>query len=156
MKNKSTISFVGMITIFSFLNYVLFVPTVAYADEEIATVEKGETVPFDGTLFSTAASAKILVELENNKEACLIECNKVTEQKIAELQLQYDILKASRDAIQLKYDETLVIKNGQIDFLQKQVQKPKIPTELTFVLGVVAGVGLTMGSAYALKKPDSY
>ena len=86
MKNKSTISFVGMITIFSFLNYVLFVPTVAYADEEIATVEKGETVPFDGTLFSTAASAKILVELENNKEACLIECNKVTEQKIAELQ----------------------------------------------------------------------
>ena len=152
MKKNKKNSFIAFLTIFSFLNYAILIPTTAYAGEEISTVKKGDIAPFDGTLFSTAAAARILVDLENSKESCKIECEKSVLERTAELQLQYDILVASRSALELKYDETLVIKNDQIDFLQKQVQKPKIPHELTFVLGVLAGVGLTMGSAYALSQ----
>tara|TARA_B100000131_G_C17836507_1_gene499973 strand:- start:50 stop:478 length:429 start_codon:yes stop_codon:yes gene_type:complete len=137
---------------FSFLNYVIFIPTSAYAGEEISTIKKGEAAPFDGTLFSTSAAARILVELESAKESCKIECDKAVEEKSAELQLKYDMLLASKTALQYKYDETLIIKNDQIDFLQNQVKKPKISHELSFALGILAGVGLTMGSAYALSQ----
>ena len=152
MKKNKINSFICFLTLFSFLNYVIFIPTVAYAGEEVATVKKGDTAPFDGTLFNTDAAARILVELENSEAACKIECDKQLQEKTAALQLRYDILMAAKVAIQLKYDETLVIKNDQIDFLHKQVQKPKLPHELTFALGVLAGVGLTMASAYALSQ----
>ena len=150
MKKSNIKSIIGFLALAVFLNYVLFVPSIAYADEEIASISKGERAPFSGTIFNIQASARVLAELETSKEACKIECDRETEKKIADLQLRYNILKASNDALTLKYDETLKIKNSQIDFLEDKIKKPPISKEVMFVLGVVAGVGITMSSAYAL------
>lgn len=151
MKNKVMIVF-GHITCFFFVFNILFFSPVSYADEKVATVQKGEAAPFSGTLFNTEAAARLLIDLESNSELCNIECDKKIEQKEAELKFDYDILKASHDALQIKYDETLIIKNNQIEFLEKQATKPKISGELVFILGVVGGVGITMASAYTLNQ----
>jgi hypothetical protein len=37
-----------------------------------------------------------------------------------------------------------------IDILEGQITKKKIPPELMFGIGIVAGVGLTIGSGYAV------
>jgi len=139
---------IAWMTCFFFSSFMIISP--AYADEEVATVSEGEPAPFSGTLFNTEAAARLLVNLETNQELCNIECTRKTDEVTATMQLEIDILQASRDALQLRYDETLVIKNSQIDFFERQATKPKIPPEVIFAIGVLSGVALTIGSAYAM------
>ena len=130
--------------------YFSAIMPVAHADEKVATVESGEVVPFSGTLFNTEAAARLLADLEMSSALCTIECDKKLEESSAKMQLEIDIMKASRDALQMRYDETLVLKNSEIDFLEKQMTKPKISRETVFIIGVVSGIALTVGSAYAI------
>jgi len=131
-----------------FLSAVTITPV--YAADEIVTLKEGEPAPFDGTLFSTEAAARLLVDLETNKEMCEIECTKKLDTQSAQLQLEIDIMQASRDALKLRFDETMLIRDSQINFLERQVTKPKIPAEVIFAIGVLSGVALTIGSAYAI------
>ena len=111
------------VTCFFFVFNILFFHSISYAGEEVSTIEKGERAPFSGTLFNTEAAARLLIELESKGELCDIECDRKLEIKGAELKFEYDILKASKDSLQFKYDETLLIKNDQIKFLENQVEK---------------------------------
>ena len=74
----------------------------------------------------------------------------INEQEGAELKFEYDILKASKDSLQFKYDETLLIKNDQIDWLEQQVAKPGTSRQLWFVVGILVGSAVTIGSGHAL------
>jgi len=150
--NKKINIITGHFSLLFFIFNILFFPSLSYADEKVVTVTKGESAPFSGTLFNTEAAARLLIDLESNTELCDIECGKKIEKKEAELKFDYDILKASHDALQIKYDETLIIKNNQIEFLEKQATKPKLGGELVFILGVLGGVGITMASAYTLNQ----
>jgi hypothetical protein len=140
------------VTCFFFVFNILFFHSISYAGEEVSTIEKGERAPFSGTLFNTEAAARLLIELESKGELCDIECDRKLEIKGAELKFEYDILKASKDSLQFKYDETLLIKNDQIKFLENQVKKPKVSGEVVFIIGVLSGVGIAMGSAYMLNQ----
>jgi|TARA_Y100000310_G_scaffold203479_1_gene203722 aldehyde:ferredoxin oxidoreductase len=142
----------GHVTCFFFVFNILFFSTVSYAEEKVATVNEGDPAPFTGTLFNTEAAARLLIDLETSDELCDIECEKKIQIREAELKFDYDILKASHDALQLKYDETIIIKNDQIYFLEKQIKHPRFQNELIFATGVVTGVGLVMASAYTLNQ----
>jgi len=126
------------------------ITSTAYAEEEIATITEGEPAPFSGTLFNTEAAARLLLDLETNQALFNLECTRRLELQQAEMQLEIDVIQASRDALQLRFDDTLVVKNDHIDFLERQVTKRKMPPEVVFIIGVVSGVALTMGSAYAI------
>tara|TARA_Y100000310_G_scaffold261969_1_gene271530 strand:+ start:190 stop:600 length:411 start_codon:yes stop_codon:yes gene_type:complete len=130
----------------------LIIPSTAYADEQVTTVIEGQAAPFDGTLFNTEAAARLLSDLTFSEEACQIQIERATEGQQAQCQLQLDILQASKDAIQMRYEETLVVRDDHIQYLEKQLTKPKIPQELSFVLGVVAGIGITLGTAFAMSE----
>jgi len=139
---------VAWMTCISFVTFSITMP--AYADEEIATISQGEPAPFSGTLFSTEAAARLLVDLETNQASFELECTRRLDVQRAEMQLEFDVLQASRDALQMRYDDTLLIKNEHIDFLERQTTKRKLPPEAVFIIGIVSGVALTIGSAYAL------
>ena len=149
MKKRVNIIF-GHITCVFFVFNILFFPTVSYAEEKVAAVNEGDPAPFTGTLFNTEAAARLLIDLETAGVLCDIECEKKIQTREAEFKFDYDILKASHDALQLKYDETIIIKNDQIYFLEKQIKRPRFQNELIFATGVVTGVGLVIASAYAL------
>ena len=115
--SKKIISFT---TCLFFFSYILLFPTLARGSEKVATVKQGERAPFTGTLFNTEAAARLLADLETNKKWCEIEADRKLGIQKTEMQLKIDILQASRDSLQIRHDEIIKIKNGQIDYLEKK------------------------------------
>ena len=74
--------FIATITLIAFTTCMCIVPTVAYAEEpsaeaddaappaQVTTLRIGDPAPFDGTLFSVSAAARILTDLEFTQEQC--------------------------------------------------------------------------------------
>ncbi len=146
---------VNFITLFSFLVYTCTYPLVASADEQVATLQIGEPAPFTGTLFNTEATARMLAELQLAEESCGVQIDRAVELKEAELTLQIDQLQASLDAQNLRYDQTLQIKNEHIEFLDRQVTRNKLSPAWMFIGGVVLGSAIAIGSGAAINHVSS-
>ena len=140
---------------------LLFAPGVAYGDEAeesvidqaklVTTLEKDEAAPFSGTLFSTAAAASLLAQIELSEESCQLEINRQVDLTKAEYQLQIDTLDAKVLRLETNYNDMLEIKTGQINYLDAQLQKASKPkNELWFALGVVGGVIITGTAAWGM------
>tara|TARA_Y100001963_G_scaffold160232_1_gene269305 strand:- start:5898 stop:6368 length:471 start_codon:yes stop_codon:yes gene_type:complete len=121
------------------------------ADKEtIVTLKKGEIAPFAGTLFSTPAATKLLVDLELTREKCDIEVKRAVDIKSAQMQLQIDNISASLDTCNSKYKTIIELKDQQIDFLDDRLMKAAKPkTELWFAAGVVGGILLSLTAAWS-------
>lgn len=145
---------ISLLSVFSlFLSSAMAQDVVAVDAEQlerIAPIAAGDPAPFTGTLFSTAAAARLLADLETANQLCSIKCDNEVEIQRARLQYQIDILQASKEAVEERYEASLQIRDEQIEFLESHVIKPKITRELYFGIGVLSGVGLTIGSAYVI------
>ena len=133
----------------------------AYADtpspspedrERITTVRLGEPAPFSGTLFSTKAAAKIMVDLKFTQETCNLEIDRRLGLLRSDMQLKLDILQGSYDSLQTKHTSLMQIKAEQIEFLENKIKPvPWYETgEFWFAMGVVGGILITVGAGYAL------
>jgi hypothetical protein len=127
-------------------------PAPAGSGPKITTLNLGDPAPFAGTLFNTQASAKLLIDLEFNLETCRVETDRKLGLLRSELQLNIDLCQASRDALQFRFDETIKIKQGQIQFLEQQMKpSPWYESgEFWFAVGLIGGVLITVGAGYAL------
>ena len=130
-------------------------PYEAHAEEQMAVLVEGEEAPFDGTLFNTEASARILSELKFSKQECDIKVTKAVELQAAQYDLKIDRLQASYDSLQFKHTELMKIKDNQISFFEKEFLKPRISGNAWFAIGVGSGVLLTVASGYALNQASS-
>ena len=101
----------------------LFYPVIAHADEEVATVQEGDPAPFTGTLFSTEAAARLLVDLETQKEACAVEKERELQIQEARFQLQIDNLTSSLEYCDEACKLRLGIKTEQIDYLTTELTR---------------------------------
>ena len=136
-------------------SFLIFHPA-AFADEKVTTLSEGDLAPFTGTLFNTEAAARLLADLELSTRSCQIETDRLVGIKQAEMQLEIDSLQASLDATKLRYDDVLLIKNNQIDFLDQQLSKSAKPNnELWLVLGIVGGVAITGAAAWSINQVSS-
>jgi len=119
--------------------------------ELVSTLNEGDVAPFSGTLFSTAAAAKLLAELELNDESCQIAINKEVSLVEARYQLDIDNLNARIVSLDESYTQRIAIKDNHIDFLDQQLAKSSRPrNELWFAIGVVGGVVLTGTAAWSM------
>ena len=153
---------VNLITIVCFFCSTALYSTTALADAspspaspgQVITLDLGECAPFSGTLFSTGAAAKLLVELRYTQDACTLEKNKLSLLHAAELKLKVDLKQAEIDSNKFKYEQLLTIKSGQISFLEKKVSPPAWyeSGEFWFSMGVVGGILITLGAAYGLSQ----
>jgi len=133
-----------------FTAQILLYPTLAYADEQVTTLNVGDAAPFAGTLFNTEAAARLLTDLEFTQESCNIKIEAAVKTSAAEYQFKLDKLQASLDYCTSTCESRLEIKNDQIVFLQDELNKRKgLSPGWTFVGGVVAGSLLAIGTAYA-------
>ena len=120
--------------------------------ERITTLRLGEPAPFAGTLFSTKAAAKLMVDLKFTQETCNLEIDRRLGLLRGDMQLKLDVLQGRYDSLQIKHTSLMKIKTEQIDFLQDQIK----PTawyesgEFWFAMGVVGGILITVGAGYAL------
>ena len=121
--------------------------------EEIATVEKGQIVPFDGTLFSTLAAAKLLVDLEASKNQCDLKILEAVEKKSAEKQYEIEILKIENKNAKERHEAIIGLKNENINILHNELKRSTADrSALWFGSGVVAGILITTASAWSLSQ----
>ena len=149
------------ITIFTTLCFFMssvFVPLTLLADPppslpgQIMSIEEGATAPFAGTLFSTRAAAKLLLDLQYNEESCKIEIDREKGLLSAKFQLDIDKLNSTLAIERDLSQERLAIKSSQVEFLMKRYEPaPWYESgEFWFALGLVGGVLVTVASGYAL------
>jgi len=121
-------------------------------DEMVYTLRMGEAAPFAGTLFSVAAAARLLANLEFTQESCNLQISEKVRLTEANMQLRIDTQSARLEALQYRHTELMRIRNDQIQFLTAQY-KPRSWYEkgdFWFGVGTVAGVLITVVAAYAL------
>ena len=111
------------VTVLCFLlQSLVFSMPVAYADtpsppsedrERITTLRLGEPAPFAGTLFSTKAAAKLMVDLKFTQETCNLEIDRRLGLLRADMQLKLDILQGSYDSLHTEFLEGHHVGLGQ-------------------------------------------
>ena len=112
----------------------------------------GERAPFPGILLSDSAAAKLFADLEFTEKECQLRLTR--ELNIASItsKSQIDALALRLQVENERTEKLLSIKNERIEFLEKN-WKPQPwyeSGEFWFGMGVVGGVLITVGSAYAL------
>lgn len=118
---------------------------------KIIEIEKDIKAPFKGFLVNPPAMAKILSETKEHKEKCMIEKNKIIQEK----DLKYNALdketKARLKIIAEKHEKLIKIKDEEIHKYKTNYnpKKPKFFGTSFYtglVIGVVTSVLLTYGS----------
>ena len=161
---------IAAITIVSFSSYMCLVPTIAYAEEpppaeessetsedtdspgQVTTLRLGQPAPFDGTLFSVPAAARLLADLEFTQAQCDLQISNRLSLQQSQFQLQLDTQIARYTSLELRHTELMALRSQQIDFLTENY-KPRAwyeSGEFWFAMGVVGGVLLTVGAGYAI------
>lgn len=135
-------------------------PAVAYADEpeqKITTLRKGQPAPFSGTLFNTAAAARLQVDLQFTEESCKLETQRELGLIKSKLQLDIDLLKAQLSNQQQLHQDVLLIKNDQIKFLEGYSLEAKWyeSNEFWLVTGLVAGIAVTAIAGWSLGQANN-
>ena len=144
--------FIAHFTCFAFLLQALITPTLAFADEEVTTLQVGDPAPFAGTLFNTEATARMLVELQFTEEACDIRVGEAVERKEAQMQLTVDQLQIRFDTSADIFSQRLAIRDSQIQFMDKELTRVKVHPAWFFVGGIIVGSLTAIGTAAAMNQ----
>ena len=116
--------------------------SLAFADDDVITLKKGESAPYDGTLLSPTAAARLLAKGEADLATCLADAKKdkaiLTAEK--DFEIQTTEAKLARCTFESARKEELYLE--RIEWLEKKVQPPSWQQPVTFVGGVVVGVSL--------------
>lgn len=131
--------------------WLLLFSLVAHADESAVTLKKGQRAPWDGTLLSPQAAAKILVDTDTDLQKCLINAERDLALQQAKLVLEKSNVEAKLAACTLKQTEYQEIYEQRIEFLEKQAITPKWQPPVYYTLGILTGVGIVYGSSIILK-----
>ena len=121
-------------------------PTYALADDEVgeavAPLNKNQRAPFAGTLFSTNAAARLLIDAEFNLEVAQLETDRQLQLQAAQFQLEIDRRDADILMWETKYVDVLAIRDQQVTYLEDRIEKRARPDhkELIFMGGV--GIGM--------------
>ena len=129
---------------------ILFICSLLFADD-VVTLKKGDSAPFDGTLLSPEAAAKLLA----NSESDLSKCKADMQIQKKSLENKYDLdtglLKVELDTCKLERDRQKKIYEEHIELLEQR-SRPAWEDNLLFAGGVLTGVGVVVLSAWTLDK----
>lgn len=119
----------------------------------ISPIRKGQRTPFSGVVLSPQAVATLIVRLNSLDEEIQIEINRVKAEMMAEMSLRLAQQKSSYEAdlsiVRANLDSAEAQKNILGDKLQKEIRN-RPSRAIWFSLGVLGGVGLTVGVLFAV------
>jgi len=131
---------------------LIVAPQLAYAEcADLTPLNQGQTAPCDGVHVKSSAVAKIIVDLDAAKKQCDLRLDKQKEKSDAvctgELGKRDVEILTIKNIHELKED----MRKKQINFLVDQLDKSQRPGSY-FVAGTVAGIVVTMVSAWTLNQ----
>ncbi len=138
-----------------------FLSTSVYASDSIedtlsngrvTNLAQNERAPFAGILLSDAAAAKLFADLEFTEKECQLRLTRELEIASITSRSQIDALTLRLEVESERTEKLLGIKDQRIEFLEENWRpQPWYDSgEFWFSMGIVGGVLITMGSAYAL------
>ena len=134
-----------------FFAWLILFPAISYADEPIS-ITAGEPAPHDGVLFTTEDAARLLANLETQESTCNAKIDYAVATAVNKVQLSLDNCQSSLDLRTQMYDDRLAFQTDYSDYLENRLTKPKLSPELTLFIGILAGVGLTIGAGVAMNQ----
>ena len=136
--------------------WLVFSPSLSYAQEEDqpdpTPIAKGQLAPYSGVLFSTLKAAELTARLESQQALCDARVKREVDLAVSAVQLRLDNCSSSRLVLEDMYKTQIQSQKEYIDFLEKKATKPKLSSEVVFIIGIVAGVGITIGAGYAMSQ----
>ena len=130
---------------------LIFHPAIVLADGPNPTpLEKGQTAPFNGVLIPTLKAAEMTVRLEQADGFCAAKLDSAVASAVNQKQLLLNNCLDSKKIIGNMHTEQILYQRDYIKFLENEAVAPKMSKEWVFIIGVVAGVGLTLGAGYAM------
>ena len=134
-----------------FCSWLIAFPTLTYAADPIP-VSEGDTVPFDGVLFTNEDAARLLASLETQESTCQARIEHEVATAVNEKQLLLNICESNLNLRTQMYEQRLVFYTDYSQQLESRLTKPKLSPELTLFIGILAGVGLTIGAGVAMNQ----
>ena len=130
----------------------LLLCSLAFAGDEVITLKKGEKAPWDGTLVSPEAAAKMIAKGETDLATCLADAKKDKDILKAEKDFEIQTVEAklARCTFESTRKEELYLE--RIEWLEKKTNPPSWQGPTTFVGGVIVGMGVVALSAWTLDK----
>ena len=129
----------------------IFLCNLCFASN-IVTLNKGDRAPFNGTLLSPEAAAKLLAKQESSVSTCLANKKKEINLLKAENKLNLKSKEAELAACTLRYTKHAEVYEKQIKYLEKRAAPPNWQTTAIFAGGVLSGIGVMVVSAWSLNQ----
>jgi len=140
------------------VSFIIFmfvlVPFQVQAQElegQVTALSLNEKAPFSGVLLDPIAAAKMIVNQKYLRAEIELELRKEFQKELSDKRLSFDLLKVDYDSLKKIYEETLLMKNEQINdlsiFLEKEISNDNNHW-FTFG-GMIAGIVLSVAVFYA-------
>ena len=140
------------------VSFIIFmfvlVPFQVQAQElegQVTALSLNEKAPFSGVLLDPIAASKMIVNQKYLRAEIELELRKEFQKELSDKRLSFDLLKVDYDSLKKIHEETLLIKNEQINdlsiFLEKEISSDNNHW-FTFG-GMIAGIVLSVAVFYA-------
>ena len=131
--------------------WLLFL-SLAFADDDVVTIQQGDPAPFSGTLLSPDAAARLLAKGEKDLATCLADAKRDKEILEAEKTFEIESAEAKLAQCTLESQRKQELYLERIDWLEKKVSPPSWQGPVLFGSGIVVGMGVVALSAWTLDK----
>ncbi len=130
------------------------IPIEAVANElegKVTSLSLGDSAPYAGVLLDPIAASKMLVEQKYLRSEIELQIRKEFQQDLANKRLAYDLLKVEHDSLKQVYEQTLVLREKQINDLNTLLREEMGSdyTEWWIFGGVTIGILLSVAVFYA-------
>jgi len=122
--------------------------SLAFA-EDVVTVKEGEPAPFEGTLMTPSAIAKLLADHDAKVETCKVNSEKDLALQEAKLTLKLKLTEADLAACNARLIAQEKMYN---EILDQSLKDKSLGKSAIFAGGVLTGIGVMLGSAWILNQ----
>jgi len=141
---------------FLFSLFPLCGSSYAQDSEQVTTIQAGEEAPFSGTLFSTNASARLLIELESSQELCELKMSEALDVQEAETQYLIDVERVKAESCEERSSQIIDLKNDHIELLTDEMLKRNSPSvSAWYVGGILTGILATSVGVWAVSQANT-
>jgi hypothetical protein len=131
-------------------------PATTSTTAKFTFLNKGESAPFNGTLFSVEATAKLLADKEKTKQECELKIKYETDKLSAKCLRDSNLLSSELQIEKKKYNIIVGAQDEEIKRLQKLALNSGDYDLLWFsggvVIGIITSVAIFFAAAEIVKK----
>ncbi len=130
------------------------IPTRAAASElegRVTSISLNEKAPYAGILLDPIAASKMVVDQKYLRSEIELNLRKEFQQDLASKRLAYDLLKVEYDSLKTIHDETILLRDRQINDLNILLKEEMNNdyTEWWIMGGIAIGIVLSVAVFYA-------